>query len=155
MKITTPLNATITTAATAAGFNNTNNHNNTNELGLKAANEPVNRLENQLNAEEALTQRISLEGGRGSKELLRFCRELAIILLRSYRSDEEVGELRDKLSASLMVTLNCTEKQALCLVELALELIHAKLRGSYKRTEVELSYLIATATGAVSDVSAN
>lgn len=108
-------------------------------------------------AEQLLTDRIASQE-QGGSDLLKFCRELSIILIRSYQTGQDNGstsELRDKLAASLIVTLNCTEKQALCLIELSLELIHAKLQGRFKRTEVELSYLIATATGAVSDVSSN
>ena len=60
-----------------------------------------------------------------------------------------------KFCESLKATLKCSEKQALSLVELSLELIHAKVHGAYRRTNVELSYLIAMATGAVADVSSN
>lgn len=156
MKITTPLTATVTTAATASGFNNTNSKNTT-HTGRQAPGH-TNRLDQPeaANAEQLLKNRIGQ--ANGGKELIKFCRELSVILIRSYKmagDQGDTGELREKLAASLMVTLNCTEKQALCLIELSLELIHAKLKGRYKRSEVDLSYLIATATGAVSDVSSN
>jgi hypothetical protein len=51
--------------------------------------------------------------------------------------------------------LKCTRAQANCLIDLSLEMIHAKVRGKYRRTDLEISYLIATATGAVSDISSN
>lgn len=104
-------------------------------------------------AEEDLTNRIFREGN--GKGLIKFCRELSVILIRQYSVNDDAAELRTKLCESLVATLKCSEKQALCLVELSLELIHAKVHGAYRRTSVELSYLIATATGAVSDVSAN
>lgn len=108
---------------------------------------------NQSTAEFELTDRIFREGnGRG---LIRFCRELSVILIRQYSVHDDASELREKLCASLVSTLKCTQKQALSLVELSLELIHAKVHGAYRRSNVELSYLIAMATGAVADVSSN
>ena len=104
-------------------------------------------------AEQELTNRIFREGnGRG---LMKFCRELSVILIRQYTKNDDVSELRDKLSSSLEATLKCSTLQAQCLIDLSLELIHAKVHGKYRRSNVELSYLIATATGAVGDVSAN
>lgn len=94
------------------------------------------------------------QDGSGRK-LIKFCRELSTLLVRSYNPETGASDLRDRLSASLIVTLHCTEKQALSLIELSLELLHAKAHGTYRRSEVEISYLIATATGAVSDVSSN
>lgn len=104
-------------------------------------------------AEEELCNRIFREGnGRG---LINFCRELSGIMMRQYSGEGDVGELRSRLESSLIATLRCSSLQAQCLIDLALELIHARIHGRYRRTEVELSYLIATATGAVSDVSSN
>jgi len=105
------------------------------------------------NAEEELTNRIFLEGN--GKGLIRFCRELSLVLIRQYSVENDATELRSKLSTSLMATLHCSEIQAVSLVELSLELIHARVHGAYRRSSVELSYLIAMATGAVSDVSSN
>ena len=105
------------------------------------------------NAEEELVNRIFREGN--GKGLIKFCRELAVILIRRYMVENDAGELRAKLMASIVATLRCTKQQAECLIDLSLELIHAKVHGKYRRSEVELSYLIATATGAVNDVSAN
>ena len=119
----------------------------------------LERTENQRSgisdqtAEERLTTQIFQDGS--GKKLIKFCRELSSVLIRSYDAENGVGELREKLCASIMVTLSCTEKQALSLIELSLELIHAKLHGAYRRTDIELSYLIAAATGAVNDVSSN
>lgn len=109
--------------------------------------------EQNRTAEQELTQRIFREGnGQG---LIKFCRELSIILIRQYTKNDDVGELREKLCASLSATLKCSRLQSQCIIDLSLELIHAKVHGRYRRSDVELSYLIATATGAVVDVSAN
>lgn len=114
---------------------------------------PEGRSSEAISAEQALTNRIFREGnGRG---LIKFCRELSVILIRQYTKNDDVGELREKLCSSLMATLRCSHLQAQCLIDLSLELIHAKVHGKYRRSNVELSYLIATATGAVGDVSSN
>lgn len=104
-------------------------------------------------AESALARRIFEEGN--GRTLIKFCRELSGVLIRRYIVEADVEVLRTKVCASLVKTLGCTETQAQCLVDLSMELIHAKLYGRYRRTNVELSYLIATATGAVKDVTAN
>lgn len=113
--------------------------------------EPINRAD--LSAEEALTQRIFREGN--GKGLIKFCRELALVLVRRYSFDENAADLRVSLVPSLTATLKCSDDQANCLIDLSLEMIHAKLHGKYRRTDVELGYLIAMATGAVTDVAAN
>lgn len=104
-------------------------------------------------AEEELSRRI-FEGDHG-QGLIRFCRELSAIMIRRYMVERDVETLRDRFRASLVTTLKCTEPQALCLVELTLELIHARLHGNYRRSPVELSYLIGVATGAVRNLSVN
>ena len=88
-------------------------------------------------AEQDLTNRIFREGN--GKGLMKFCRELSVILIRQYSVNDDASELRAKLCESLKATLKCSEKQALSLVELSLELIHAKVHGAYRRTHVELS----------------
>lgn len=104
-------------------------------------------------AETDLADRIFREGnGRG---LIKFCQELSGVLIRRYMVDSDVAVLRAKVCASLVTTLGCSKQQADCLVDLSLELIHARLHGKYRRSDIELSYLIATATGAVKDVAAN
>ncbi len=111
------------------------------------------RCRGKPDAEQELVNRIFRESnGRG---LIKFCRELAVILIRRYMVENDAGELRAKVCASLVATLKCSKQQAECLIDLSLELIHAKVHGGYRRTEVELSYLIAMATGAVDDVAAN
>jgi hypothetical protein len=104
-------------------------------------------------AEEELTSRIFKE--KSGKALMKFCRELTMVLIRRYSIDEDASDLRDSLCDSLESTLKCTRAQANSLIDLSLEMIHAKVRGKYRRTDLEISYLIATATGAVSDISSN
>lgn len=106
-----------------------------------------------ISAEQELTNRI-FQAGNG-KGLMKFCRELAVILIRRYSVDDDARDLRETLQPSLVATLNCSDQQADSLIDLSLEMIHAKVHGMYRRTDVELSYLIATATGAVADVAAN
>ncbi|MDF1813006.1 MAG: hypothetical protein P1V20_12350 [Verrucomicrobiales bacterium] len=116
--------------------------------------QPGNRIISpEISAEEKLTKRI-LRDGNG-KGLMKFCRELSVILIRRYSIDDDAADLREALVPSLQNTLNCSEQQAHCLIDLALEMIHAKVHGKYRRTDVELGGLIAVATGAVTDVAAN
>lgn len=103
--------------------------------------------------ENDLTNKVLQEGnGRG---LLKFCRELAVILIQRYSVDDDAARLRDRLRASLLATLKCSESQAECLINLSLEMIHHKTHGEYRRSDLELSYLVAQASGIVSDVSVN
>lgn len=95
---------------------------------------------------------LQAENGRG---LIRFCRELSSIIIRRFIVDKDMDKLRERLGASLIVTLECTEQQAFCIIDLSLELIHAQVHGKYRRSNVELSYLIAIATGAVRNVESN
>lgn len=106
-----------------------------------------------VSAEAELTNRIFQEGN--GKGLMKFCRELAVILIRRYSVDDDATDLRETLVPSLVDTLSCSDDQANCLIDLSLEIIHAKIHGKYRRSDLELSYLIAMATGAVTDVAAN
>lgn len=87
--------------------------------------------------------------------LIKFCRELAVILVRKCDTEKDATSVRNRISDSIVNTLNCTRKQAESLIDLSLELIHFKVHGEYRRSEIELSYLIAKATGAVDKVSNN
>ena len=111
------------------------------DVDLSAA-ETVNPAEKILQAEE----------GRG---LIRFCKELSNIIIRRFMVEKDMDQLRKKLVISLIDTLECTDQQAQCVIDLSLELIHAKVHGNYRRSNVELSYLIAVATGAVRSVETN
>lgn len=87
--------------------------------------------------------------------LIKFCRELAVILVRKCDAEKDATSVRTRISDSIVNTLNCTRKQAESLIDLSLELIHFKVHGKYRRSDIELSYLIAKATGAVDKVSDN
>ncbi len=86
---------------------------------------------------------------------MKFCRELAVIMIRRHSGEEEAGQLRQNLAVDLQSALSCTALQSDCLIDIALEIIHAKVHGTYRRSPLELSYLIAMATGVVDDLSAN
>jgi hypothetical protein len=87
--------------------------------------------------------------------LMKFCRELAVIMIRRHSSGKDAEHLRQTMTGELQATLSCTGQQAHGLVDIALEIIHARVHGTYRRSPLELSYLIATATGAVGDLSVN
>lgn len=99
-------------------------------------------------AEDILAARIT-EGKRG-KSLLKFCRELSTVLVRSYMVENDADELREKLCSSLMLTLACSYHHANCLVDLSLELIHAKVHHEIRRSNDDLDYLISHAGKALS-----
>jgi len=114
---------------------------------------PASATPRPTTVEDELASRIFREGN--GKGLIKFCRELSVILIRQYLRNEDAAGLRNRTCDSLVATLKCSSIQAQCLIDLALELIHAKVHGKYRRSNVELSYLIATATGAVADVGCN
>jgi len=104
-------------------------------------------------AQTDLATQIFLVGnGRG---MVKFCRELSAVIIRQYSVETDVDAIRSKVSRSLVTILRCSDMQADCLFELSLELINARLHGHYRRSNLEISYLIAMASGAVADVSAN
>ena len=87
--------------------------------------------------------------------LLNFCRELSVILIKKYLVGDDPAEVRQEVIFELIARLHCTRAQANHLVDLALEILHVQVHGRYRRSEVELTYLIAKTTGAVRDVSLN
>ena len=107
----------------------------------------------QAGLDDELAERIFREGNGGG--LVKFCRELAVILIRRYSLEDDAKELRDRIRESLMATLKCSRLQANCLIDLSLEMIHSRVHGCYRRTDIELSYLIALASGVVDDVTSN
>ena len=119
----------------------------------RGSSENQHRRKPATDSAESITSRVFREGnGRG---LLKFCSELAVFLIRRYASEGNGAINRKDLSKSLVATLQCSERQAECVIDLSLEMIYARSHGSYRRSELELSYLIAIATGAVEDVSDN
>lgn len=111
----------------------------------------INRLGS---VEEELTDRIVREPN--GKMIFQFCERLAEALVRTYAKNEgDISSLREKLCESLITSLQCTRQEAICVIELALELVHAKIHGAYRRSQVDLSLVISTASGAVREVSYN
>ena len=104
-------------------------------------------------AEHELMRRLA-DGAEGMS-LLVFCRELAGLLIRRYRAGDDPAEVRADFERELTDRLECEEEQARCLVELAIEVLHVRVHGAYRRDAVELTFLIARATGAVREVSWN
>ena len=87
--------------------------------------------------------------------LWKLCRELFDLLIRRYLAERDLTGLKERLQASLIVVLNCNPSQARCLVDLSIELIHRRVHGQYRRNPAELSYLMATAAGAVENLRSN
>ncbi len=133
MKTTTPPHTPVTTKAT--------------DRPTGGQSEPETAAEKNL-----VNQIFQAGNGQG---LIDFCRQLSQILIRAYIAETDLDSLRTRVCASLVTTLQCSHQQAVCLVELALELIHSRVHGEYRRSTVELSYLITMASGAIRDVSAN
>lgn len=88
--------------------------------------------------------------------LLRLCQEIAGSLLRRRLESGDpvraVREMRRELTRHLP---DCDEARAGWLVDLALELLHVKARGQFKRNALELSELIARAANQLRDVADN
>ena len=112
-----------------------------------------NRISTTVSKGNDLTNRILQEGN--GKGLLTFCRELAVIIINRYSVEDDAARLRGKLRESLTATLRCTENQAQCLIDISLEMIHHKIHGKYRRSDIDLGHLIANASGVVGDVQSN
>ena len=117
-----------------------------------AVDDRADKMKLTLSEQEQIHQVFRAGDGLG---LIKFCRELAVILVRKFDTEKDATSVRTRLSDSIVNTLNCTRKQAESLIDLSLELIHFKVHGEYRRSEIELSYLIAKATGVVDKVSNN
>jgi len=103
----------------------------------------INRLDS---VEEELVDRIVRE--KDGRRIVEFCEKLALMLSGSYQNNgSDLEALREKLCAKMANSLQCSWTQAASIIELSLELAHAKLHGSYRRSNVDLGKLIATATG--------
>ena len=117
------------------------------KLPNKRAPRPSARLIKRINAEEELN-RLILQDGKG-RSLLRFCNELAAMLIRNYLNAYCTDAVRKGVCENLVETLACTEQQAHCLVDLALELIHVRVHNDYRYQNVNLDYQISMATKAL------
>ncbi|MEM7698848.1 MAG: hypothetical protein AAF236_10630 [Verrucomicrobiota bacterium] len=95
---------------------------------------------------------VSLRYGR---RLLNLAREIAGALLRFHAEGRCPKETRVIVAAALVEQLKCRRFEAERMIDLALEVIHLQAKGSFQRNTLELSYLIAQATGQVREVEAN
>lgn len=77
------------------------------------------------------------------------------MLVKQSTVENDPTDVRDNVATSLRHTLRCGTEQAECLIEIALEMIHQKTHGTYQRSPLELSFLMAKATGLVGDPAAN
>lgn len=97
--------------------------------------------------EDELIDRILRE--RGGRRIFSICRDLCEVLYRNYSGiATELNERHDELCESLARRLACTRRQAVSLVELTLNLLHARVHGSYRRPDLDLGGLVASACGA-------
>lgn len=88
--------------------------------------------------------------------LLRLCQEIAGSLLRRrLESGDPVRAIREMRAELTKILPECGETRAGCLIDLALELLHVKARGQFKRNPLELSELIARAGNQLRDVADN
>jgi hypothetical protein len=88
--------------------------------------------------------------------LLRLCEEIAGTLLRRrLESGDPVQVIRGMRTELVRILPGCDETRAGCLVDLALELLHVKARGQFKRNALELSELIARAANRLRDAGDN
>lgn len=103
------------------------------------------------------TRKFASRGKRNSTEsgLLRLCEEVAGRLLRRYlENGDPVGAVRE-IRADLVSLLACDQERAGRIVDLALELVHVKTHGSFKRNPLELSQLIARAGNQLRNLADN
>jgi len=77
--------------------------------------------------------------------LLRLCEEVAGRLLRRYLEIQDPVRAVREMRLELVALLACDQERAGQIVDLALELVHVKTHGSFKRNPLELSQLIARA----------
>jgi len=109
----------------------------------------------KLSQEAALLEAMAEPSENSGTGLLRFCRELSVVLIKKYLVGNDPAEVRQELVYELIARIQCSSAQANHLVDLALEIIHVHVHGKYRRNELDLTCLIAKATGAVGDVSMN
>jgi len=88
-------------------------------------------------------------------DLPALCREIAGALLRRYLLTGDGAGARREIVAGLVEHLECERGRAEDLVDLALETIHAKSYGRYRRNLLELGMLVARAGGELRDPGAN
>ncbi len=88
--------------------------------------------------------------------LLRLCEEIAGTLLRRrLESGDPADSVRATRRDLVRYLPDCDEARAGWLVDLALELLHVKSKGRFRRNALELSQLIARAGNQLRELSDN
>lgn len=89
-------------------------------------------------------------------QLLGLCKEIAYHMLRRGSEGEYPAAVIQDLRIGLMKQLpDCDEVRAKSLVTLAIELLHVKIHGRFRRNVLDLSELIARADKRLRHVSDN
>lgn len=100
-------------------------------------------LEREINCCLEIEQELVNQSG---ELLLGFCKNFSDPLVRMFLAEDDV----DTISLHLAEALSCDVKQAHCLIELTLILVHAKAEGGLAaRHSLDLSYLISMAASAL------
>lgn len=108
----------------------------------------VNRI---ATVEDELVDRICRE--RNGQRILSICEAVIDKVRENYEGNwHELSDFRDQLFEVLCESGEFNPKQVHCIVELSLDLIYAKMNDAYRRCNVDLGFLISTAT---TDVSVN
>lgn len=104
---------------------------------------PVSRLSS---VEDELANRICQE--RNGQRILSICETVIEKALVGYEgSFSDLHEFRERLFSLLIQSRDYTRKQVHCIVELSLDILYAQVNDAYRRTKVDLGFLISTATG--------
>ena len=103
----------------------------------------VNRISS---VEEELANRICRE--RNGQRILTICETIIETALVGYEgSYHDLQEFRERLFDLLITSREYTRKQVHCIVELSLDILYAQINNAYRRTKVDIGFLISTATG--------
>jgi len=104
---------------------------------------PVSRLST---VEAELADRICRE--RNGQRILSICEGMIETALVGYEGCfYDLQEFRERLFELLIAGREYTRKQVHCLVELSLDILYAQVNNAYRRTKVDIGFLISTATG--------
>ena len=104
--------------------------------------------------EDELNDRILRE--QNGTQVFRFCQKLGALLVVSYSPGQDRGDVfREEICANLMVSLNCSPAEAANLVELALDLVHAKLYHQYRRQDPDIASMVSRAAQALAKGKVN
>jgi len=91
------------------------------------------------------------EGASLGKHLYELCSEIAGAVIRRNLSDDDSTVIRSEIRSGLVEHLSCSTAHADSLIDLSLELIHVNAYGKYRRSDLELTRLIAEAGGEFRD----